>query len=468
MPFTIEIGGQPFIETIMGWIAQGPFVFALNIFINGGWIFVVFLVIYGGYLGWLDNRQGKFINSWNRIFLAIDVPKLNEQTPKAVEQMLAHLAGAYKTPIKKETHWEGFVQPWFTLELVSIEGYIQYIISAPEKYRDLVESAVYSQYPDAEITQVEDYTKGFEIKTFFQTHDLWGTEVSLKNDQAYPIRTYPQFEHVLSGEFLDPLGPLMEIIGRMGRGEQLWLQICVKPINEKWIEKSEALVRKLIGAKKSGGGLGIFGGIFKELQGLFQEMLNQIGAGPGGTAAKKEGSDMPSLMQHLSPGEKAAVEAIQLKASKIGFQTKIRMMYLAHKEVMNKAKGVEGFMGAMRPFQSLDLNSFKVEKYTRTTANYIFTKPRLRSRQIKLLRAYKSRSMWLGGGFFVLNIEELATLYHFPTPSVKAPLLKRTEAKRAEPPFGIPITDIEEIPTKVTAKPAEAKEIPPSEIPIVD
>ena len=77
MPFTIEIGGQPFTETIMGWIAQGPFVFALNIFINGGWIFVVFLVIYGGYLGWLDNRQGKFIDSWNRIFLAIYFPKLN-------------------------------------------------------------------------------------------------------------------------------------------------------------------------------------------------------------------------------------------------------------------------------------------------------------------------------------------------------------------------------------------------------
>ena len=467
MPFTIEIGGQPFIETIMGWIAQGPFVFALNIFINGGWIFVVFLVIYGGYLGWLDNRQGKFIQSWNRIFLAIDVPKLNEQTPKAVEQMLAHLAGAYKTPIKKEVHWDGFVQPWFTLELISIEGYIQYIISAPERYRDLVEAAVYSQYPDAEITQVEDYTKGFEIKTFFQTHDLWGTELVLKNDQAYPLRTYPQFEHVLSGEFLDPLGPLMEIMGRMSRGEQLWLQICVKPINDGWAEKSEALVRKLIGAKKSGGGSGIFGGIINEFQGIFQEMLNQINIRPGETA-KKEKSDIPSLMQHLSPGEKSAVESIQLKASKTGFESKIRMMYLAHKEVMNKAKGVEGFMGAMRPFEALGSNGFKVGKSTKTAANYILTKQRIRTRQIKLLRAYKSRSMWLGGGFFVLNIEELATLYHFPTISVKAPLLKRTEAKRAEPPFGIPITDIEEIPTKVTAKPPEAKETPPSEIPIVD
>lgn len=125
-------------------------------------------------------------------------------------------------------------------------------------------------------------------------------------------------------------------------------------------------------------------------------------------------------------------------------------------------------MGALRPFQSIDLNGFKLEKYTKTAVNYLFVKWRLRSRQIKLLRSYKSRSMWLGGGFFVLNIEELATLYHFPTKSVKAPLLKRTEAKRAEPPFGIPITDIEEIPTGVTLKPPEAKGKPPAEIPIVD
>ena len=76
-----------------------------------------------------------------------------------------------------------------------------------------------------------------------------GDGIGFKNDQAYPLRTYPQFEHVLSGEFLDPLGPLMETLGRMGRGEQLWLQICIKPINESWREKSEALVRKLIGAK---------------------------------------------------------------------------------------------------------------------------------------------------------------------------------------------------------------------------
>jgi len=39
----------------------------------------------------------------------------------------------------------------------------------------------------------------------------------------------------------------------------------------------------------------------------------------------------------------------------------------------------------------------------------------------------------------ILNIEELATLYHFPVVTVSPPLIKKTGSKRAEPPFGLPV-----------------------------
>jgi len=39
----------------------------------------------------------------------------------------------------------------------------------------------------------------------------------------------------------------------------------------------------------------------------------------------------------------------------------------------------------------------------------------------------------------ILNIEELATLYHFPVVSVIPPLIKKTGSKKAEPPFGLPV-----------------------------
>ena len=38
-----------------------------------------------------------------------------------------------------------------------------------------------------------------------------------------------------------------------------------------------------------------------------------------------------------------------------------------------------------------------------------------------------------------MNIEELATIYHFPGVDIKAPLLKTTESKKSEPPFKLPI-----------------------------
>jgi hypothetical protein len=39
----------------------------------------------------------------------------------------------------------------------------------------------------------------------------------------------------------------------------------------------------------------------------------------------------------------------------------------------------------------------------------------------------------------ILNTEELATIYHFPTKMVEAPMVHRIEAKKGEPPAGLPV-----------------------------
>jgi len=39
----------------------------------------------------------------------------------------------------------------------------------------------------------------------------------------------------------------------------------------------------------------------------------------------------------------------------------------------------------------------------------------------------------------VFNIEELATVWHFPMSYVKTPLVQKTQGKRAEPPSGLPV-----------------------------
>src|SRR3989344_4214570 len=106
----------------------------------------------------VSSRQIKYSKKLKWHLLAIDIPKANEQSPKAVEHIFAHLAGGLSSFTKKELYWEGKFLPTFSLEIVSIEGYVQFFIRTQSKYRDLVEAAVYAQYPEAEITEVEDYT----------------------------------------------------------------------------------------------------------------------------------------------------------------------------------------------------------------------------------------------------------------------------------------------------------------------
>ena len=43
------------------------------------------------------------------------------------------------------------------------------------------------------------------------------------------------------------------------------------------------------------------------------------------------------------------------------------------------------------------------------------------------------------GSLPILNTEELATIYHFPTTFVEAPALQRLGSRRGEPPAELPI-----------------------------
>src|SRR5690606_34574244 len=151
-----------------------------------------------------------------------------------------------------EKYWLGKFNPSFSFEIVSIDGYVQYFIQTPKKYRDLVESAIYSQYPEAEISEVPDYTKNVPKNYPDPEWDAFGTEYVLKKNEAYPIRTYTEFEDKSSEEFMfkDPISAILELMGSLKHGEQLWFQIRLTPTDEEWQKKGEDVVNKMLGIKK--------------------------------------------------------------------------------------------------------------------------------------------------------------------------------------------------------------------------
>lgn len=444
--------------------SQDPLTMSLLIFFRGGWVFLVLLYTWGIYkYVFLDYRSGQFVSKWKFNLLAIEIPKNNEQTPKAVEGIFASLAGAFSGPNLLDKYWTGKVIESFSFELISIDGYIKFLIRTPSHFRDFVESAVYAQYPDAEITEISDYVDydseltdqegkpiPFKDLTFPNPiYKLWGTEFVLTQKYPFPIRTYEEFEHGLTQQFLDPIGGMLEIMNKLYSGEQLWLQLVIQP-REAPYWKSE-IVKKVIAdlkreVYKTPEKFDPTDIINKPLQGVAgfgNEILREVtGIDLSGESEKKKEEDQFKMLK-MSPGERSLLEKVEKKLSKHQFKVKFRMVYLGKNEVFSKTRGVAGVMSALQQFNTSNSNGFKPGGYTKTGADYFFVNQRTATKQNRILRWYCKRSSSDGESnqdekTTYLNPEELATLWHFPVVTVKASQVQIIGSKKSAPPTRLP------------------------------
>lgn len=435
------------------WIVQQPASATVwYVFIIIGWAALALVFFYMGAHFWANYRGEKYTAKWQWMVLAVDVPPLYIQTPKAVEQIFAHLSGAKVGISIKQKYWDGKKQKYFSFEIVSIEGYIQFLIRTEVEFRDLVEASIYAQYPEAEITEVEDYVS--MVPDFFPnpTHHMLGVEFKLADHDAYPIRTYPSFEYKISKDdvFSDPMAAILENFSRIGHGENLWFQIIVEPTGNAWKAKGIDLVKSII----AGGDHGHHGNPFFTFIGdlpmkVAKELLTIIN---GTEFAPHEEHAEAGKMSDLTPGGKATIEAIEDKIAKLGFKTKMRAVYMARNEVFNPSRCIDGFVGALNQFHIQSRNAIVPSHLSH--GHFTFFKSwQQKLLDNKFIKSYTKRKMKTGASPYILNIEELATVWHFPLPFVKTPLVQKSGAKRGEPPINLPV-DLVESPLKVKTKAA--------------
>lgn len=427
--YFVELGQLPFTTLL------------LRVFLDGGWLFVVYFIFAIGWHFWVDWRQELFEHSTSYTVLAIDVPQLNEQTPKAVEQIFTQLAGTYKNLDFRDKYWYGKFQQKISFELVSIDGYVQFLVRCPVRFRDIVEAGFYAQYPEAEIIEVADYTDAIPHHYPDPDWDMFGTEFVLKKDSAYPIKTYTAFEHNLSGEFYfkDPIGPFLESLAQLKKGEQLWLQFLLTPIDDSWRSQADPIIAKLTGRPAPAHKPNIL------LQILYLPFTLLEALGIFGGHHEEKPADKDKILR-ITPGEKNLLEQIENKVSKICFGTKIRLVYAGKRNVFNKGR-FASVNGAFNQFGSSLMNGFRPYSPVTPKTDYFWQAWHAPEKQTHLVKYYKHRS-GKGAPQFILSAEELATLYHFPYKQVKSPGLKKTEAKRAEPPTALPTDEAYESPFK--------------------
>ncbi|MCX6741124.1 MAG: hypothetical protein NTY61_01875, partial [Candidatus Parcubacteria bacterium] len=330
------------------------------------------------------------------------------------------------------------LQDYFSFEIIGLNGEIHFYLRTLRKYRNMVEAQVYSQYPQAEIKEVEDYAYKLPADVPGRNWNLWGSRLKLSNKESYPIRTYPYLidEVKTDQPFFDPLAGLMEVLGKLQPGEQIWIQILFRPEEDK---KRNELVReayRILGKKTAEPAEGVIVADIKSwIEVIYETIYTFIFGEAPAEKVKDKKTDMPSLAQFLSPGEKDMVKMIEEKAGKKIFESKIQFVYIARKEVFTMAY-VAAVFGIFSQFANLNMNALRPDPLSITKANYAFAKFRKAYKQRVLLRMMRTRSFWEKG--YIFNIEELATLFHFPTVAVKGPMTPYIGSKKGGAPMDLP------------------------------
>ena len=382
--------------------------------------------------------QDKWYGAIKKILLEIKIPEEVERPFKAMEQVFSNFWTLYDPPNWKEKWLEGHFLLSFSLEIVSIGGKVHFFLRVPKNLRHMFEDPIYSQFPDVEISEVPDYTKEVPQDIPNKDWQLYGWDFINIRDSAYPLKTYSKFfeerPETVEEKRMSPLAVLLEGMADLKEGEQMWLQIIAKPIlgEVPWVEDAKKIVAEIVKRPPKPKPKSIIGETVKTL----------FTGKPPFEEEEKEAPLIPPEMR-LTPGEREIVQAIENKISKHGFETNIRVIYLGKKDVFFKPR-VKLPLNFSAGISTGDLNSFKPwkETITKVVPPSLFRNRRIYLKSRRIFHRYCQRVPPLypfKGGTFVLNSEELATLYHFPSRiAAPAPALERIAAKRSGPPPSIP------------------------------
>lgn len=367
------------------------------------WLVLGTIIIVSFYLAWRAYRKPSlFEKSFDNITLQIRVPKENEKDALAAEQMFSSLHGLLRlTPD---------IQEHLSFEIAATVTGISFYAVCPRNLQDFVESQIYAQYPNAELTEVADYAFEDEISSGMSA---LGSTVVLGKASFFPIRTFKEFE-------VDPLAAITGSISKLHEKERVWWQLIIRPVPDVWqAEGHEYVTMVRSGAPPVTVGFkDLKQAVKKELKTLPNDFLKAI-FNPGALPPLPERGTPP----RASSGDELAIKSIDLKLSKLGFETVIRVVVFGETKDQAETR-LRGVLASFKQFSTANLNSFV---------------PLPMEADAKLfLNAYRRR-VFDDTNSFILTTEELASVYHLPSISVETPAISWSPAKQGEPPLNLPM-----------------------------
>jgi len=425
------------------------------------WVLILAGAAYLIFQFWRASRLNKNNQKIEGVLLRVAVSKTNERGPIVAEHIYAALHGL-EANYGFWDYLRGIPKPRISLEIASVKNLIQFFVWAPRKFKNVIESQFYAQYPDVEIEEVDDYSKTafnvFEVtpppappvpkvseastdivefepkKAAFSASPannryVAAAELVFTNPPLFPIKRYVQMEDKLTGLATETLAGVTATLSKLNAtDEQAWIQITLEPLGKIWKRRGEKCLKIL--------SLGLYNnvptlrraiirvylarGFWKRLffSPIYLILWILRGLGP---SEKMPKSAIDEKLTRTHEKEDIMMAALD-KVTKLSFDANVRILYLPRPENWDLAPiKINEIAGSFRQFNRPNLNGFEVVHMTQN------------ARQV--LNRYQQR---LVVNPLQLNIEELATVYHMPSKDVGTPNVFWLNSKKLEPPHNLP------------------------------
>lgn len=320
-----------------------------------------------------------------------------QSDPLAAEQLFSVIHGILKED-GEENH--------FSFEIVVKNEKIKFVVVCNEVLSSHLESQIYAQYPMAQITRIADYTNEFSDYQIIR-----GSGIRLLKNDFLPILTFRNFE-------VDPLSAITSSLSQVKVDEGLSIQILTKPRPDNWqmggYEAISKIKKKEFSDKKDEFVIFRFLRFLLKIIGF---ILTRILA-PASTPEKETKG---KVITGLSQSEEVTVSGIENKLTRSGFDSYIRVISFSN----NSLSAEQNFRSCIATFS----------QFSRTNLNSFIEQKELDSK--KLLEDFKLRRLDLSSSY-ILNTEELASIYHLPSLSVDIPNIDWAPIRQNEIPDNLP------------------------------
>lgn len=338
---------------------------------------------------WQLERKNHLKTSTNevvkdKVVLSLAVPRNNDKSPLAAEQLFSSLHGIGLNKPKAIDH--------FSMEIAAGSYGIFFIVVVNKQYRTFFENQIYAQYPEAQIGIVNDYCDALDKSPGV----VQVAELTLSKESYLPLRTFQSFD-------VDPLAGITGAISKLPPGQEIFVQLVTRPVNDDWQKAGKEHLAKL---------------------------KAKAGDKDGAAATANDTSD------------KDTIRLIESKNSKVGFQFVIRIMAKSQ-DAMTSLRLIQETTAAYSQYRTAVFNSLGTPKQPKgrfvqlkNSLRQLFLGKRL-GEQIGQIDKFKQRYLDEFTSA-IINTEEYASLYHLPNRSVETPNISWTRSKSLEYPLNIP------------------------------